>query len=70
MLDSAVYFVAKHYSISIAEARSMNEEEFEHSFVFAAAAERLKAEELEKASKEAKSGTQVGPNKGQPFPHE
>ena len=70
MLDSAVYFVAKHYGITIPQARAMNEEDFEDSFVFASAAEIIKAEEMEKASKEAKSGTDVGPSKGQPFPFE
>ena len=70
ILDSAIYFVAKHYGISIADVRRMSEEDFEDSFVFAAAAERIKAEEIDKATKDAKSGTDVGPSKGQPFPFE
>ena len=70
MMDSAIYFVAKHYGLSIPEVRAMSEEEFEDSFVFGAAAERVKADEMEKATKDAKSGTQGGPSKGQPFPYE
>ena len=70
ILDSAIYFVAKHYAISMAEVRNMSEEDFEDSFVFAAAAERIKAEEMDKATKDAKSGTQVGPSEGQAFPFE
>ena len=70
MMDSSVYFVAKHYGLSIPEVRAMTEQEFEDSFVFAAAAERIKAEEMDKITKDAKSGTQVGPSKGQPFPYE
>ena len=70
MFDSAIYFVAKHYGLSIPEVRAMTEEDFADSFVFAAASERIKHEEMEKATKDAKSGTQVGPNNGQPFPFE
>jgi len=70
MLDSSIYFVAKHYGLSIPEVRAMTEQDFEDSFVFAAATEQIKVEEMEKATKDAKSGTQVGPSEGQPFPYE
>jgi len=70
MMDSSVYFVAKHYGLSIPEVRAMTEQEFEDSFAFGVAAERIKADEMEKATKDAKSGTKVGPSEGQPFPYE
>lgn len=70
MLDSSIYFVAKHYGLSIPEVRAMTEQDFEDSFVFAAATEQIKAEEMEKMTKDAKSGTKVGPSEGQPFPYE
>ena len=65
-----VYFIAKHYSIRIGDVWNMSEDEFRESIVWATAAERLKTEEIEKAPKEAKSGTHVANTdpKAQAFP--
>lgn len=59
MLGSAAYFVAKHYGLSLSQVWGMNMREFEESFVWASAAEMLKAEEMEKASGGSKNKTRV-----------
>jgi len=60
MFDSAAYFVAKHYGISIQEVWDMNMKAFEKSFVWASAAERLKGEEIKKATDGGKNRKRVG----------
>ena len=67
MFDSAAYFVAKHYRISLTEVWNMPISAFEKSFTWAAAAERVKAEEIEKATDGAKSKSRVGSTHG-PMP--
>ena len=68
MFDSAAYFVAKHYGLSMQEVWNMDISAFEKSFIWASAAEQLKAEEIKKASDGAKSKRRVGSTHG-PMPH-
>jgi len=71
MMDSATYFVAKHFKISIPEVLSMTPEEFEQSFVWASAQSQIESEEMQKATGEMKGGTRIGStDAGQPFPFE
>ena len=64
MLSSAAYFIAKHYGLSLPEVWKMNMRKFQESLVWASAAERVKAEEMEKASGESKSKTRVASTHG------
>jgi hypothetical protein len=66
-----MYFVAKHYGLRLSEIWNMDEIEFRESFAWAAAAERIKVEEIEKATEGAKSGSPVGKTDAtaQPFPY-
>jgi len=69
VIDGMIYFVARHFKISMAEARSMSEDDFSTSFAWATAASRLEAEEMEKATGEMKQGQRVGKTEtGKPFP--
>ena len=65
--DSAAYFVAKHYGLSIVDVWNMPISAFEKSFTWAVAAERLKGEEMKKATDGAKNKTRVGSTHG-PMP--
>ena len=65
--DSAAYFVAKHYGLSIMEVWNMPISAFEKSFAWASAAERIKSEEIQKATDGAKNKTRVGSTHG-PMP--
>ena len=69
-LDSTVYFVMQHYSISLREIDSLSMPEFEQMFVWAAAAEQMKAEEMKKAgSSSTANGMPVGKTDvGKPMP--
>tara|TARA_R110000787_G_scaffold38419_11_gene96806 strand:+ start:1465 stop:1683 length:219 start_codon:yes stop_codon:yes gene_type:complete len=72
MLDSSIYFVATHYKISIADVNAMSPEVFEQSFVWASAAKQIEGEEMENATKDMKSGSDVASSKGadEAFPYE
>lgn len=67
MFDSAAYFVAKHYGLSIQQVWDMSISAFEKSFVWASAAERIKSEEMNKATDGAKNKTRVESTHG-PMP--
>ena len=69
IIDGMVYFVARHFKISMAEARQMSEKDFADSFAWATAAARYEGEEMEKATGEMKQGQRVGKtDTGKPFP--
>lgn len=69
MLDGMVYLVARHFKISMAEARAMSEDDFRISFVWATAAQRVEAEEMQKSTGDMKQSQRVGKtDAGQPFP--
>lgn len=72
ILDSSVYFVATHYKISIDDVNAMTPEVFEQSLVWGAAAKQIEADEMEKASGDMKTGTDIASTKrkGDPFPFE
>jgi len=65
--DAAAYFVAKHYGISIQQVWDMSISAFETSFIWASASERVKSEEMQKATDGAKNKRRVGSTHG-PMP--
>ena len=69
-LDGGVYFVAKHYRISITEVQQMTPEVFEQSFVWGMAQMQIEQEEMDKSTKDIKSESNIASGKGpgQPFP--
>lgn len=68
-MNSSAYYVAKHYGIRIGDVWSMSLHEFEESLAFASAADKIKAEEIEAATKDSKGKVSVaGTDAGQPMP--
>ena len=68
-MNSSAYFVAKHYGLRLGEVWSMSLHEFQESLAFASAAEKVKAEEIEKIGNETKGKHRVaGTDAGQPMP--
>lgn len=63
----AAYYVAKHYGVTLRVVWEMGLREFEESFVLATAADKIKAEEMQKATEGAKSKSRVGSTHG-PMP--
>jgi len=72
MLDGAVYFVAKHYRMSIPEVQAMSIEDFEMSFVWASAQSQIEKDHMDEATTDMKSQSNIasGKGQGQPFPHD
>jgi len=71
MIESSIYFVAKHYGISIPDVLSMSIDDFEQSFVWASAMKTIEGEQIESATKDVKGGTRIQTTKaGQAFPYE
>jgi len=69
LIDGMVYLVARHFKISMSEARSMSKEDFATSFAWATAAQRYEADEMKKATGDMKQGQRVaGTDTGRPFP--
>ena len=69
IIDGMTYLVARHFKISMAEARSMSEKDFATSFAWATAAQRYEADEMKKATGDMKQGQRVaGTDTGRPFP--
>jgi hypothetical protein len=69
LLDGMVYYVARHYKVSISEVLAMSPETFEQSFVWATASDRLQSDEMEKATNQSKTKTSIGSTeRGTPFP--
>ena len=68
-MNASAYYVAKHYGIKLSEVWSMSNHEFQESLAFATAADRLKAEEMEKMSQQSKGKMPVaGTSAAQPMP--
>lgn len=64
-LESSLYFVMKHYGLSLRQIDELSPDEFAMMFTWAAAASAHEAEEMDKQSADSKSavgvaGTQVG----------
>ena len=69
IIDGMTYFVARHFKISMTEARSMDEKDFGDSFAWATAAQRYESEEMKKTTGDMKQGQRVaGTDTGRPFP--
>mgnify|MGYP003138475660 FL=1 len=62
--EASVYYVAKHYGMSIEEVWNMSAKAFEQSFVWANAADRHQAEEMEKTTNKGKNKARVGSTHG------
>ena len=68
-MNASAYFVAKHYGIRLGDVWNMSMYEFEESLAFASAAEKIKGEELEKATNDSKGKMSVaGTDAGTPMP--
>lgn len=64
-VDSATYYVMKHYSLSLRDIDSLSPSEFSQMFTWAAAADAHQAEETKKQTESSNSkmpvaGTAVG----------
>tara|TARA_R100001163_G_C4895446_1_gene86455 strand:- start:150 stop:398 length:249 start_codon:yes stop_codon:yes gene_type:complete len=68
IIESFQYLVMKHYGLSMADLNNLTEDEFEQMLSWAAAAEQVKAEEMEKATAESKNKSSVAGTSG-PMPH-
>jgi len=69
-LDSTVYFVMKHYGLSLRDIDNLSAEEFGMMFTWAAANSVYEAEEMEKQNEGSKSSMPVAGTKvGGPMPH-
>ena len=69
IIDGMTYLVARHFKISMAEVRQMNEEDFTTSFAWATAAQRYEADEAKKTTGDMKQGQRVaGTDAVRPFP--
>lgn len=64
MFDSAAYFVAKHYGMSLTDVWKMNISAFEKAFTWAAASERVRAEEMDKMSAESNNKSRIASTHG------
>ncbi len=68
-MNSSAYFVAKHYGIRLGDVWNMSQHEFQESLAFASAAEKIKVEEMEKATNDSKGKMSVaGTDAGTPMP--
>jgi len=68
-LDSSIYFVMKHYGLSLRDIDELNSEEFSMMFTWAAAVSAHESEEMDKQSEGSKSSMQVAGTKvGGPMP--
>lgn len=69
-LESSLYFVMKHYGLSLRDLDQLSIEEFSMMFTWAAAAAAHEAEQAEKQMGESKSSMGVAGTKvGGPMPH-
>jgi len=72
LLDSASYFVMKHYSLSLRDLDSLTTDEFNQMFTWAAAAADYEAEKSKEATDKGKSQNAVkvgSTDMGKPMPH-
>jgi len=69
-LDSSVYFVMKHYGLSLKDIDDLSTEQFSTMFTWAVAVSTHEAEEAEKENRQSQSSMQVaGTKMGGPMPH-
>ena len=68
-LDSATYYVMKHYSISLTEIKTLSKEEFSQMLVWAVSSDKVQQEQMEKQTAGSKSQMPVaGTDTGGPMP--
>lgn len=69
-LQSATYYVMKHYSLSLRDIDSLSPAEFTQMFTWAAAADAHQAEEQRKQTESSNSRAPVaGTGMGEPMPY-
>jgi len=69
-LDSSVYYVMKHYSLSLLDIKCLSEDEFSQMLVWAVASDSFQADEMDKQQAKSQSKMQIGStNMGGPMPH-
>ena len=69
-MDSSVYYVMKHYSLSPSDIKPLTQEEFAQMLVWAVASDEIEREEIEKKQGESSSKMKIGStNMGGPMPH-
>ncbi len=69
-MDSSIYYVMKHYSLSLSDIKSLTQEEFSQMLVWAVANDELQQEEMDKQKAESQSKMSIGStNMGGPMPH-
>lgn len=70
VIDSAIYFVMKHYSLSLRDIDSLSPAEFDMMFTWAAAVEEHQAEQHRKQTESSNSKAPVaGTSMGTPMPY-
>lgn len=68
-LDSAIYYVMKHYSISLTEIKTLSDEEFSQMLVWAVSSDKIQQEQMDKQTAGSKSQMPVaGTDTGGPMP--
>ena len=50
-MDSSVYYVMKHYSLSLSDIKSLTQEEFGEMLIWAVASDEIQQEEMDKANR-------------------
>jgi hypothetical protein len=69
-LESASYYVMKHYSLSLRDLDALSTDEFSMMFTWAAAADSHAAEKQKESMGDSKSKMRVaGTDVGRPMPH-
>jgi len=69
-LESTIYFVMKHYGLSLRDLDDLTTDEFSMMFTWAAAATAHEAEQVDKQTADSKSSMGVaGTQVGGPMPH-
>ena len=69
-MDSSVYYVMKHYSLSLSDIKSLTQEEFGEMLIWAVASDEIQQEEMHKQQAKSQSKMPIGStNMGGPMPH-
>ncbi len=72
LLDSAIYFVMRHYSLSLRDVDELSSDEFNQMFSWAAAVAEYEAEKMKEQSDKTNSSSAVkvgSTDMGKPMPH-
>lgn len=68
-LESAIYYVMKHYSISLSDIKTFSDEEFSQMLAWAVASDTIQQEQMDKQTADSKSQMPVaGTDRSGPMP--